>query len=67
LSESEFRDVRDKALPLPPVEVKVWTTVLWVLGFGVGFLVVVVLLPVVVEREAMVGVNGWLKGVVGVR
>jgi hypothetical protein len=35
--------------------------VLWVLGFVVWFVVVVVMLPVVMEREAMIGVNAWLR------
>jgi hypothetical protein len=32
-----------------------------VLGFAVWFAVVVVMLPVVMEREAMVGMNAWLR------
>ena len=50
-----------KPLPRPPERARLGTTVLWVLGFVVWFVVVVVMLPVVMEREAMIGVNAWLR------
>jgi hypothetical protein len=37
------------------------TTLLWVLGFCVWFLVIVVMLPVIMERDAMPGFNRWLR------
>jgi hypothetical protein len=50
-----------KPLPRPPERARLGTTLLWVLGFAVWFAVVVLMLPVVMEREAMVGVNAWLR------
>lgn len=52
-----------KPLPRPPARLRLGETALWVVGFAAWFAVVVVLLPVVMEREAMIVVNAWLRGV----
>ncbi|KAF2627080.1 hypothetical protein BU25DRAFT_68591 [Macroventuria anomochaeta] len=54
--------VEYKPLPRPPESIKLGTTLLWIAGFAVWFMVVVVMLPVIMEREAMIGVNAWLRG-----
>ncbi|KAF2688857.1 hypothetical protein K458DRAFT_154031 [Lentithecium fluviatile CBS 122367] len=36
-------------------------TLLWVLGFCVWFVVIVVMLPVIMERDVMPGFNRWLR------
>lgn len=53
--------IGSKPLPRPPDRIRVGTTVLWIAGFGVWFVLVVVMLPVVMEREAMIGFNAWLR------
>ena len=50
-----------KPLPRPPAKLHIGTTALWVAGFVVWFLLVVVMLPVIVEREAMISMNAWLR------
>ena len=52
-----------KPLPRPPGGLKSGTTALWIAAFVVWFLLIVVMLPVVMEREAMIGMNAWLRGV----
>ncbi|KAF2640622.1 hypothetical protein P280DRAFT_517986 [Massarina eburnea CBS 473.64] len=55
-----------KPLPVPPSsrqegKVNYRTTLLWIGGFAVWFLLVVVLLPVIMERDAMPGFNRFLR------
>jgi hypothetical protein len=63
-----------KVLPLPPslkplpqlppnrdTSPNYRTTLFWVLGFCVWFLIIVVMLPVIMERDAMPGFNRWLR------
>jgi hypothetical protein len=49
-----------KPLPRPPQRVKLGATVLWIGAFAVWFLLIVAMLPVVMERDAMIGLNAWL-------
>jgi hypothetical protein len=56
-----------KPLPVPPVAPVTRTTVdyrsalLWAVFFCVWFLLIVLLLPVIMERDAMPGLNRWLR------
>ena len=50
-----------KPLPRPPTGFKLGTTVLWFVAFAAWFLLIVVMLPIILEREAMIGVNVWLR------
>jgi hypothetical protein len=50
-----------KPLPAPPRISILRSTLLWVGGFCVWFLLIVLLLPVVMEKDAMTGVNRWLR------
>lgn len=52
-----------KPLPRPPGGLKSGTTALWVAAFLVWFLLIVVMLPVVMERDAMIRMNAWLRGI----
>ncbi|KAF3045402.1 hypothetical protein E8E11_007669 [Didymella keratinophila] len=54
--------IESKPLPRPPHKLKLGITALWILAFTVWFLLVVVMLPIIMEREAMIGVNAWLRG-----
>ncbi|KAJ4983656.1 hypothetical protein SVAN01_10867 [Stagonosporopsis vannaccii] len=60
---SEDRD--GKPLPeLPTTGVKWRATALWVLGFGAWFAVIVLMLPVIMEREEVLGgMRGWIRAV----
>jgi len=40
---------------------KVLATLLWILAFALWFLLIVLLFPIVMEREALIGLNTWLK------
>lgn len=56
-----------KALPPPPtseeerLHLKITTTLLWILGFTVWFVLIVLLLPVVLERDVLVRTRGLLR------
>src|SRR5689334_13907767 len=55
-----------KPLPAPPSGVRDskpnhQITLLWLVGFFVCFLLIVVLLPVIMEREAMINTNAYLS------
>jgi hypothetical protein len=50
-----------KPLPAPPRFSILRSTLLWVMGFCVWFLLIVLLLPVIMEKDAMPGVNRWLR------
>lgn len=54
-----------KPLPRPPVSSSsvVKNTLLWIAGFCVWFLLVVVALPIILEQDAMPGLNRWLRTV----
>ncbi|KAH8631235.1 hypothetical protein IG631_12917 [Alternaria alternata] len=50
-----------KPLPLPPKNVTLRSTLLWVAALFVWFLLIVVLLPVITEKDAMPGFNKRLR------
>jgi hypothetical protein len=56
-----------KPLPAPPVvcvtpaTVNYRSTLIWMVFFCVWFLLIVLLLPVIMERDAMPGLNRWLR------
>ncbi|ORY15452.1 hypothetical protein BCR34DRAFT_598433 [Clohesyomyces aquaticus] len=59
---------KQKSLPPKPLpeapdsqDLDPWTLCLWILGFAAWFLGIVVLLPVITERDAMPGFNRWLR------
>lgn len=51
-----------KPLPRLPYKLKLGKTALWFAVFAVWFVLIVVMLPIIMEREAMIGVNAWLRG-----
>ncbi|KAF2855209.1 hypothetical protein T440DRAFT_206220 [Plenodomus tracheiphilus IPT5] len=55
------RDFEIKPLPLPPQSLSLKRTLYWILGFCLWFLLIVVLLPVITERDAMPGFSRWLR------
>ncbi|KAH7073626.1 hypothetical protein BKA63DRAFT_566816 [Paraphoma chrysanthemicola] len=52
-----------KPLPAPPASVSFRSTLLWIAGFVLWFLLIVVLLPVVTEKDAMPAFNRWLRNI----
>lgn len=56
-----FGPFESKPLPQIPENVNIGTTALWIVAFVVWFLLIVVMLPIIMEREAMIGVNAWLR------
>jgi hypothetical protein len=54
--------IESKPLPRPPDKLKLGTTALWIAAFAAWFLLIVVMMPIIMEREAMIGVNVWLRG-----
>ncbi|KAF1938861.1 hypothetical protein EJ02DRAFT_271137 [Clathrospora elynae] len=52
---------RRKPLPEPPKSSVLKSTLLWVTAFCLWFLLIVVLLPVITEKDAMPGFNRWLR------
>jgi hypothetical protein len=58
----QLQSIEAKPLPRLPDRLKLGTTAFWFAAFAVWFLLIVVMLPVVMEREAMIGVNTWLRG-----
>jgi hypothetical protein len=50
-----------KPLPAPPLSFTLRSTLLWIAAFCVWFLLIVVLLPVITEKDAMPGFNKWLR------
>ncbi|KAF1926762.1 uncharacterized protein M421DRAFT_206125 [Didymella exigua CBS 183.55] len=54
--------IESKPLPRTPGKIKIGTTALWVVAFAIWFLLIVVMMPVIMEREAMIRVNAWLRG-----
>ncbi|EUC38457.1 hypothetical protein COCCADRAFT_32397 [Bipolaris zeicola 26-R-13] len=61
LSRGAGSKVVSKPLPSPPKSSTVRSTFLWILGFAVWFLLIVILLPVITEKDAMPGFNRWLR------
>ncbi|KAF2118664.1 hypothetical protein BDV96DRAFT_642847 [Lophiotrema nucula] len=65
LNPSVEKALPPKPLPLPPTQTALTSslrgTLLWAAAFLIWFLAVVVLLPVVTERDAMPGFNRWLR------
>jgi hypothetical protein len=53
--------LQSKPLPLPPKSVTLRSTLAWVAALFVWFLLIVVLLPVITEKDAMPGFNRWLR------
>lgn len=47
--------------PVTPTTVNYRSTLLWMAFFCVWFLLIVLLLPLIVERDAMPGLNRWLR------
>ncbi|KAF2024711.1 hypothetical protein EK21DRAFT_117480 [Setomelanomma holmii] len=52
-----------KPLPPPPASVSIRTTTLWIAGFVLWFVLIVVLLPVITEKDAMPSFKRWLRSV----
>ncbi|KAH7348190.1 hypothetical protein BKA66DRAFT_477292 [Pyrenochaeta sp. MPI-SDFR-AT-0127] len=50
-----------KPLPGPPSTLSLRNTLLWIAAFCLWFLLTVVLLPVITEKDAMPGFNRWLR------
>lgn len=50
-----------KPLPAPPRRHLLRYTLYWIAGFCLWFLFIVVLLPVITEKDAMPGFNRWLR------
>jgi hypothetical protein len=50
-----------KPLPQPPFGSSFKNILLWVGGFCVWFIIIVLLLPVILEEDAMPGLNRWLR------
>jgi hypothetical protein len=54
-------DVYSKPLPQPP-PTRIFKTILtWIFGFLIWFLLIVILLPIITEQDAMPSFNGWLR------
>ena len=47
--------------PVTPTTLNYRSTLLWMVFFCVWFLLIVVLLPCIMERDAMPGLNRWLR------
>ena len=58
---SVTEEQQTKPLPAPPKSATLRLTLLWVTAFCVWFLLIVVLLPVITEKDAMPGFNKWLR------
>lgn len=50
-----------KPLPKTPQSSILRPTLFWILGFCLWFLLIVLLLPIITEKEAMPGFNRWLR------
>ncbi|KAH9883032.1 hypothetical protein J1614_000399 [Plenodomus biglobosus] len=58
---TEARGLEAKPLPRPPSSVNLRTTCYWIVGFCLWFLLIVLLLPVITEKDAMPRFNQWVK------
>ena len=61
LVASVTEEQQAKPLPAPPKDSTLRLTLLWVAAFCIWFLLIVVLLPVITEKDAMPGFNKWLR------
>ena len=59
--DKRTKTIRARPLPPLPKGFRVKTTLLWVAGFCVWFLLIVILLPIITEKDAMPGFNRWLR------
>ncbi|KAL6707110.1 hypothetical protein ACN47E_004862 [Coniothyrium glycines] len=50
-----------KPLPPPPNHFALGQTLLWVAGIATWFLLIVLLLPIVTEKDAVPSLNRWLR------
>ena len=55
------RDVYVKPLPRPPQNLNLRATCLWIALFAVWLLLIVLLLPVITEKDAMPSFHRWLR------
>lgn len=53
-----------KPLPPPPTRVILQMTSFWITGFCLWFILVVIMLPVITEKDAFPGLNRWLRKLV---
>jgi hypothetical protein len=53
------------ALPAPALESKVFRVILIILGLLIWFFAIVILLPIILERDAMPGLNRLLRRIAG--
>jgi len=60
-NRSRITEAIYKPLPPPPRNALVRNTLYWITGFCLCFLLIVVLLPVITEKDAMPGFNQWLQ------
>jgi hypothetical protein len=51
----------EKPLPSPPNSLSLKSTSIWIAGLCLWFVAIVVLLPVITEKDAMPGFNQWLR------
>ncbi|OAL01915.1 hypothetical protein IQ06DRAFT_129441 [Phaeosphaeriaceae sp. SRC1lsM3a] len=51
----------NKPLPSPPNGLSLKSLSMWIAGICLWFLAIVVLLPIITERDAMPGFNTWLR------
>jgi hypothetical protein len=49
-----------KPLPPPPVGYILKTTSFWITGFCLWFMLIVIMLPVITEKDAFPGLNTWI-------
>ena len=57
----QIKAIHTRPLPPLPKDSRVKTTLLWVAGFCLWFLLIVILLPIITEKDAMPGFNRWLR------
>jgi hypothetical protein len=55
------RNADSKPLPSPPKSPILRQTMLWIMAFSLWFILIVILLPVITEKDAMPGFNKWLR------
>ncbi|KAH8726111.1 hypothetical protein GQ44DRAFT_726465 [Phaeosphaeriaceae sp. PMI808] len=61
MKNSDTKNLTAKPLPQPPIGVNAKSVSLWIAGFVIWFLLIVILLPVITEKDAMPGFNRWLR------
>jgi hypothetical protein len=50
-----------KPLPPPPIRLSPWSTSLWLTAIVAWFILIVIMLPSITERDAMPLSNRWLR------